>query len=146
MNKIIEQLKDMLLASFDKLRLIIKRYFIADETDPKLVRQKHIRLGIFLFGFFILSCIGILMLDNSASKKRTSANSQNDKVVASNGAGASGIKELAKGVSNEQTWTEIRGKEVDEIRSKQSEIDSKQSELETKVNNEKVSKDIYRKL
>ena len=146
MNKIIEQIKDRFLASIDKLKLLISKYFIANESDPKLTRKKHIRVGVTLFSLFIVGCIGILALDNSLSKKKDSHSAQKEKSTSNTSANTSAIKELAKGVSNEQTWTEIRGKEVDEIRIKQSEFDSKQSELETKVNNEKVSKEELDKL
>lgn len=136
MNKVIEKIKDVLLAGIDRLKLLLSKYFVASESDPQEVRKKHLRVGIGLFVLFIMSCVGILVLDSSAPENSTST-VQKEKIAAN----ASGIKELAKGASNEQTWTEIRGKEVDEIRTKQSEIDTKQSELESKVNNEKVSKD-----
>ena len=143
MNKMITKTKDVLLSGIDKLKLLLSKYFIANDSDPQTARVKHIRVGIVLFVLFIVSCIGILVLDaNGTLKKETATTSQKEKIADN----ASGIKELARGVSNEQTWTEIRGKEVDEIRSKQSEIDSKQSELESKVNNEKVSKDEVDKL
>ena len=145
MNKVIEKIKDILLRGIDRLKLLITRYFVASDSDLEAVRTKHIRVGIALFVIFILSCVGILIVSDSSSKKNSITSTQKEKKI-NNAANTSGIKELAKGVSNEQTWTEIRGKEVDEIRSKQSEFDSKQSELETKINNEKVSKEEVNKL
>lgn len=141
MTKIIENIKDILLSAFDRLKLRLNRYFVASESEPQAVRKKHIRVGIGIFILFITGYIVILVLDSS-SPKNSSTIAHKEKIAAN----TSGIKELAKGVSNEQTWTEIRGKEVDELRSKQSEIDTKQSELETKVNNEKVSKEEVNKL
>lgn len=146
MKKIIEKMKNIILAAIDKLKLLITKYFVATETDPKLVRQKHIRVGIALFVLFIAGCIGVLALDGGALRKDESDKGHKEKFTAGAGTSASGIKELAKGVSNEQTWTQIRGKEVDEIKNKQSEFDSKQSELETKVNKEKISREEVDKL
>ena len=137
MKKVIEKIKDILLRGIDKLKLLLSKYLVASDSDPEAVRTKHIRVGVVLFVIFVTSCIGILVVSDSSSKKDATITIKKEKIADN----ASGIKELAKGVSNEQTWTEIRGKEVDEIRSKQSEFDSKQSELETKVINEKVSKE-----
>ena len=139
-EKTIKRIKNLSLKLAERLKA-----FVADSQDPQIVRQKHLRLGAVLFVIFIALCFLIIEIDSKSQKGTSDGHSDdpNKSKVISN---TSGIKDLAKGVSNEQAWVEIRGKEVDEIRSKQSEINTKQSELESKVNNEKISKEEVSKL
>ena len=144
-EKTIKRIKNLSLKLAERLKAFLIKTFVADSQDPQIVRQKHLRLGAVLFVIFIALCFLIIEIDSKSQKGTSDGHSDdpNKSKVISN---TSGIKDLAKGVSNEQAWVEIRGKEVDEIRSKQSEINTKQSELESKVNNEKISKEEVSKL
>ena len=112
-------IKTIFLAYFDKTKTLFKKLFIASESDPKLVRPKHIRLGTLIGVIFIAICIMIMQIGSKNTLKASSNYSKNEKIKINN----SGLESLAKGVTNEQSWTEIRGKEVDEIRNKQIESD-----------------------
>ena len=134
-----ESLKKLILAYLDKAKLLLTDLFIATDSDPVLARKKHIRLGVLIFSIFIAICVVILEMGD---KKHSIAQKPQEKITPN----VSAIEELAKGAENEQIWTELRGKEVDDIKNRQIESDSKQQEFETKLTNEKIGKDEVNKL
>lgn len=132
----LEKVTKIVLKLFDKIKQQLTNVFIAKENEPQIVRAKHIRLGILLFAAFIAMCFLIIEFGNR-KPNQNNVSKPKEKINAN----VSAIESLTKGVSNEQTWTEIRGKEVDEIKNKQIAADAKQSELEEKILSNKVSKD-----
>lgn len=53
----------------DKLKKNFTKRFIAHDDDPKLVRQKHIRLGVlFAVGFLIIT---IVLFSSASAPKKT---------------------------------------------------------------------------
>lgn len=134
----LEFFKNFILGLIDKIKTKISKLFVEASNEPKLVRKKHIRLGILLLAAFLAVCFGII----ESGDKKTITKTATEKITPN----FSGVKELVKGVTNEQTWAEIRGKEVDEIRSKQLESDAKQSEIESVLEKDKISRDEVSKL
>lgn len=153
-----ESIKTFLLDKIDKIKILFKKLFVAEDNEPKMVRTKHLRFGILLAVIFVSICMFVIEFTTKSSKHSNSASvtqmqtSQQSQQQANGSLGASqsygdkqaigsGIKDLASGVTNEKVWTEIRGKEVDEIKNKQLESDSKQQALEDKVVKDKISRD-----
>jgi conjugal transfer pilus assembly protein TraB len=134
----IASIKNFILAQLDKAKLYFKKLFVAEENNPKLVRIKHIRLGLLIAVLFISICFLVI---ETVAKKTTNSTKASETTNSKLAPNVSGISELAKGVSNEQTWTELKGKEVDELKNKQVEIDTKQQDFEERVLKDKVSKD-----
>lgn len=131
------RLKDLIFKLVDGVKLVVAKYFIASDNDSKVARIKHLRFGVLLVVIFLLLCFLIIKIDDNKSENPKIDNKTSEKITNN----ASAIKELTKGVSNEQTWTEIRGKEVDEIKTKQIESQAKQFELEEVVTKDKISRD-----
>ncbi len=133
----LEKITKLILNLFDKVKQKLSSIFIAKENEPQIVRTKHLRLGILLFAAFIAMCFLIIEFGNRKLNQNNTSVKQQEKINAK----FSAIESLTNGVSNEQTWTEIRGREVDAIKDKQIATDAKQSDLEEKIINNKVSKD-----
>ena len=131
-------IKKLCLDYLDKIKLLLTKLFVAIESDSSVVRKKHIRLGLVIFAVFLVICCVIIEL----GEKKQTAPQSNEQITPN----VSAIEELAKGAENEQIWTELRGREVDEIKNRQIESDSRQDEFEKKVVTEKISKDEVNKL
>ena len=41
---------------FDKIKQLFKRYFVAVDGEPVLVRKKHLRLGAIVITSFLVLC------------------------------------------------------------------------------------------
>jgi conjugal transfer pilus assembly protein TraB len=123
--KVIEQGKETL-----------KRYFIADESEPAVVRRKHLRLGLVVFCAFTMS--SYLLLDNINNKRVKKPIKQ--EVAEGIVTKKIDIKELVKGVSNENIWLEGAEKKLEEVKQEQLDSKQKQGNFQDYINKEKVGK------
>lgn len=125
----------ILFELLDKLRKQFKTIFVAEESDPTLVRKKQVRLGIAVGILFVLVCCfifttGVSLENKIAEKKEVSEN--RSKIE---------ISELAKGVENESKWVNEAGKEVEGIKQKQIENEDAQGKFKEYVKQKMVSRE-----
>lgn len=122
----------------DKLKGRFSKVFIANDDDPKLVRQKHIRVGALLaIGVVVMAC-AILAYESKPKKLKEIGASRE---ISSAPIKKIDIEELAKGTSNEKLWTEGASKEVEAVKQKQMLSEEEQSKLKEYIEKDKVSKD-----
>ncbi|MEK7400036.1 MAG: TraB/VirB10 family protein [Candidatus Poribacteria bacterium] len=127
-----------LFAPIDKIKQRLRDYFVANDIEPAMVRKKHLRLGAVLTSLFLLICY---LVQNSGDQLKnlkypeTTKPEIKDKIKTS-----SGLEELAKGTSNELLWTEIEGKELDELKNKQADTENAQKTINQQLATDKVSK------
>ncbi len=127
-----------LFLTIEKIKERWKQYFIADDSEPSIARKKHLRLGFIVTSAFLLICYFIQNSDYAVKNFKYRELSKAD--LKEKLKTAPGIEELTKGTSNEKLWTEIEGKELDELKQKQSTIESSQNTINQQLKNEKVSK------
>ncbi len=127
-----------LFLSLNKIKQQLKSYFVADDTEPAIVRKKHLRLGLIVTLLFLLSCY---FIQNSGNRLKNlkypeiSKPQTKEKLKTS-----SAINELTNGPSNELLWTEIEGKELDELKKSQLSTENAQKTINQQLSTDKVSK------
>lgn len=130
--------KKKLLERLDKFRQKFKDYFVADGDDNQDVRKKHLRVGTAIVGGIALILIASVLLSEmiDAEKAPTASQSSAPKDTSKK----VDIKNLAKGVTHEQTWIEKAEREVLDMKLKQKESTEKQTQLEEYLNKESITK------
>jgi conjugal transfer pilus assembly protein TraB len=93
-----------------------------------MVRKKHLRLGAVVTSLFLFICY---LVQNSGDQLKNLKYPEVTKLE---------DKELAQGTSNELLWTEIEGKELDELKNKQTSIENIQKTINQQLESDKVSK------
>ncbi len=129
----------ILFKYIDQIKLKFRDYFIAESSEPSLVRKKHLRLGALVGVLFLIACYFIQSSGNTIKNlKVTKISKHKDKKQLKT---TEGIKELANGPSNELLWTEIQGQELEGLKAKQQENETSQKSFNEKLTSEKVSKE-----
>ncbi len=129
----------ILFKYIDQIKHKFRDYFIAEGSEPSLVRKKHLRLGALVGGLFLIACYFIQnssdLIKNLKYPEITKHTDKNQLKT------TEGIKELANGPSNELLWTEIQGQELEGLKAKQQENETSQKSFNEKLTSEKVSKE-----
>lgn len=129
----------LLFKYIDQIKRKFRDYFIAEGSEPSLVRKKHLRLGALVGVLFLIACYFIQNSGNTIKNlKYPEITKHNDKNQLKT---TEGIKELANGPSNELLWTEIQGQELEGLKAKQQENETSQKSFNEKLTSEKVSKE-----
>ncbi len=129
----------ILFKYIDQLKEKFRDYFIAEVSEPSLVRKKHLRLGALVGVLFLIACYFIQNSSNPIKNlKYHEITKHNDKKQLKT---TEGIKELANGPSNELLWTEIQGQELEGLKAKQQENEISQKSFNEKFASEKISKE-----
>ena len=127
-----------LFLSIEKIKERWKQYFIADDSEPAMVRKKHLRLGAVVTSLFLLICY---LVQNSSDQLKNFKYPEITKLDSKDKLKTSpGLEELAQGTSNELLWTEIEGKELDELKTKQASTEDNQKLVNQQLETSKVSK------
>jgi len=124
---------------FDRVQLLIRGYFAAEETDSEEARKKHKRvavLGMSLILFLVIASVFVSEAidhdSNDSDKGTTAPKAAPIKKV--------DIKNLASGASNEQIWLEGAEKELLGMQQQQKLSQESQEKLQTYVDKETISK------
>jgi hypothetical protein len=127
-----------LFAPIEKIKQRLRDYFVANDSEPAMVRKKHLRLGAVLTSLFLLICY---LVQNSGDQLKNFKYPETTKLDAKDKHKTSpGLEELAQGTSNELLWTEIEGKELDELKIKQASTEDNQKLVNQQLETNKVSK------
>ena len=105
----------ILFTFLDKIKQKLSQYFIAKDNDPAMVRSKHLRLGALVSLLFLVACY-FLQNTGDAVKALENLKLKNSPEVKAPIKTTAGLDELAKGTSNELLWTEIEGKELEQLK------------------------------
>lgn len=122
-----------------KIKMRLRKVFIADELEPSIARKKHIRLGIVVSALFIVM-IYLVFAKNSEPVKSTITEGKKDP-IASETSKKIDIANLAQGTTSEKHWVESAGKDVEEIKQKQLETAKEQGSLKEYIEQDKVSRE-----
>lgn len=121
----------------NKIKKHLRKLFVADELEPSIARQKHIRLGVIVIIIFLAMIYFVFIKSNEPSttteNKTESTHQEVSKKI--------DIANLAQGTTNEKHWTESAGKDVEEIKQKQFETAKEQGNLKEYVEKDKVSRE-----
>ncbi len=129
----------IIFSKINQVKQKLKDYFIADENEPDIVRKKHLRLGVLFAGLFLIACYLIQNSGNSIKNfKYPEINRAKDKEKLKT---SPALDKLADGTSNELLWTEVGGKELEELKEKQHTNETTQKTINEKLSSEKVSKE-----
>jgi conjugal transfer pilus assembly protein TraB len=128
----------ILLMIKEKILGLLKRFFVATESDPILVRKKHVRLGVVMGVLFLTICYFIQSSGGSLDKyKSISKTSAKDKIITKTPA----LTALAKGTENEMLWVEKEGKQLEELRQREQENTEKQLKSVEELAKNKIGKE-----
>ncbi|AIL66158.1 conjugal transfer pilus assembly protein TraB (plasmid) [Rickettsiales bacterium Ac37b] len=131
-----DYLKALPFKILDKIKSSFKNLFVADNSiEPKETRRKQVRVGLLIGVIFIAVCVFIVETGNKGEKKSLVKNVKEKEV------NNSGISNLAKGISHEAHWSEVQGKEVEELKNKQIESELLLKEFKEKMLIDKVSRE-----
>ncbi len=130
-----------LLDYIEKLKQRFQEYFIASDNELNIVRKKHLRLGTLVSLVFLVLCYFIQSGDSLSQRLKNietnKAKSKNEQDVLKT---SSAIDGLADGPSNELLWTEVSGKEIEDIKTKQQASEETQKTINEQLSSQKVSK------
>ena len=130
----------ILFTFLDKIKQKLSQYFIAKDNDPAMVRSKHLRLGALVSLLFLVACY-FLQNTGDAVKALENLKLKNSPEVKTPLKTTAGLDELAKGTSNELLWTEIEGKELEQLKEKQLNSETSQKTVNDHLESNKVSKE-----
>ncbi len=133
-----------LFSLIDKIKELFKKYFVAVEDEPAMVRKKHLRLGFIIFALFLLLCY--LILDMSTTTKSFKVSGKYEQTVPEVIKTASGLEELANGTGNEILWVEQEGKKIKTLEQNQLQHEQTQKSINESLAKEKVDKEEMEKL
>ena len=134
----------LIFNALNQIKKLLRGYFVANEEDPKIVRKKHVRLGIIAISVFLLGCY---FIQNSGSAVRALKNtSQSKKQEIKPDQKIPGLDELASGVKNEILWAEQEAKEVELVKQKQLVNEETQKSINERLEQDKVSKQTMEEL
>lgn len=126
--------------AISKIKQVLRHRFLASPDDePGKVRSKHIRLGVVLFVMLIGVCI--LFLETTPTR---SVDKVRDREISNHPLsteGASAFESLASGLDHEKRWTELAGKDVEELKATQKVISEKHQKFEERIAKDSVSKE-----
>lgn len=123
---------------FDKIKQLFKKYFVAVDGEPALVRKKHLRLGAIVITSFLVLCYFIQNSGGAVHSLKNPIKSKKEEVEPIKT--VPGLEELASGTSNEILWAEQEGKEVELVKQKQLTNEQNQKNINESLEKNKVSK------
>ena len=106
----------ILFKYIEQIKQRFQKYFIANDSEPSIVRKKHLRLGALVSLVFLLLCYFIQSGDSLSQKLKTIEASKVKLKEDKNALKTTpAIDTLADGLRNELLWTEVSGKEIENI-------------------------------